>query len=327
MKPSISYHIDLTGHCNLKCECCPMGRREEYSTKEVMSRSMLCSIIEKAKAESNPLGVWMYNFTEPFLHPHLQDMIDEVHAHGLKAHVSTNLNLSRNLREVMETDLEMLMISVSGFTQETYAKTHTAGQIQEVFDNMVTVAAHRKNTHVRVHWHQYKSNAHEESLMKAHSDKMRFDFRPYKAVAMPLDDVIGVFRGGLQEERHKNLLLDLKDASRNCLERKKWACDIQRQMVSIDSSGNLRLCCSIYKPGLPINRPYLETPLKDFLTERLNSSTCRGCKAVGGHIYASEWSETPLHSIKDTMIRTYRKSPFKFPKLSSWLRRRLFEGR
>jgi hypothetical protein len=32
-------------------------------------------MLKKAVAETYPLGVWLYNFTEPFLHPNLPEMV------------------------------------------------------------------------------------------------------------------------------------------------------------------------------------------------------------------------------------------------------------
>ena len=153
IKPSVSYHIDLTGSCNLKCPSCSMGRGEEYPA-HTMKPGELRAILNKATKESYPLGVWLYNYTEPFLSPHLPEMVRVVKEFGLPAYISSNFNVSKNMVEVLAEQPDTLIASMSGFTQEVYSKTHTAGDIDKVKANMMLASRVRSNTTLRVHWHR-----------------------------------------------------------------------------------------------------------------------------------------------------------------------------
>src|SRR5262245_53894840 len=63
-----SFYIDIFGYCNLRCPSCPVGNWEDDASvfhHGVMSRALLETILDKAKAECTIAGVALFNWTEP----------------------------------------------------------------------------------------------------------------------------------------------------------------------------------------------------------------------------------------------------------------------
>ena len=328
MKPIISLCIDLTSRCNLHCAGCPMGRREIFTSNGAMTPQLLRDILIKAKSEAHILGVWLYNWTEPFMHPALPSMVDQVHQSGLLCYLSSNLNISRQIPEVMGLDPEMLMVSVSGFTQGVYGIAHQGGNVEQVKANMRLVSECRRSTHVRVHWHQYRHNAGEESLMRQYAEGLGFDFCAYKAVCLPLEKAVKVWRHNEAEDKSTmQLLLPLSRAKTLCWYRRHWPCDIMNHMIIIDSDGQLRSCSAYYNARLVKRGMFLDTPMSTHLSERRQSDMCRKCMEIGAHVYCCSKSEVPLYSPVQTLIRAWRELPFHglFPKGAARLRRLLFQ--
>ena len=68
--------VDIVGTCNLRCPSCPVGGSLELRTRSgIMPRELLESILDKAMSECRLTYVGLFNWTEPFLHPRLPDMI------------------------------------------------------------------------------------------------------------------------------------------------------------------------------------------------------------------------------------------------------------
>lgn len=314
MKPSLSYHIDLTGACNLKCPCCPMGRDEEYP-RHIMQPDELRMILDKAVDETYPLGVWLYNYTEPFLHPKLPEMVRVVKEFGLPAYISTNFNIRRNIVETLTAEPEALMVSFSGFTQPTYEKTHRGGNIDKVKEHMELASSVPSKTKLRVHWHRYYSNLHEEAAMRRWVDQLKvsgnrkWDIHAYKAVRMPVEKVLERFNGGQRDPLEDNLLQDLDTARDLCLERRHYGCQLQDGTISINATGMIRNCCSIYRSETEMK--WLNTCVHEFLAARKESDMCHNCLKSGGHVYAMELYDAPVHSLRIKAEEVYRKIPMR----------------
>ena len=64
--------------------------------------------------------------------------LDICHRRGLKAIISTNLSYpERFLQPLKELPVEVLIVSISGFSQEIYARNHVGGKIDWVRKNLL----------------------------------------------------------------------------------------------------------------------------------------------------------------------------------------------
>ena len=126
-------YVDVVGRCNLKCPSCPSGNTAHNNhVGGAMWTSLLSDILKKAVAESDANTVGLYNWTEPLLHPQIGSLIKIVKSYGLGCLVSSNLNLSKNIEQVVEAVPDFLRVTVSGFTNGVYQKQHAGGDIEKV---------------------------------------------------------------------------------------------------------------------------------------------------------------------------------------------------
>lgn len=175
------FDIDIVGGCNLRCPSCPVGNSDYSSQPQgFMSPDLLEQIVKKAVRECGLPVIGLYNWTEPFLHPRLPEMIRRVNKYGVQCGISTNLNVMRNLDEVLIAEPRYIRISVSGFTQDVYGRHHKRGNIEKVKANMIAMAEAKKrlgsSTTLKIIYHRYLNNHDDEASMREFAKKYGFGF-------------------------------------------------------------------------------------------------------------------------------------------------------
>jgi MoaA/NifB/PqqE/SkfB family radical SAM enzyme len=95
-------------------------------------------VVKKIAREtpSRRTTIALYDWGEPTIHPHLPELIGIVHQHGLRSKVSSNLNVEKTLEPIIKANPHEFHVSLSGFHQETYSRTHATGNIEMVKENI-----------------------------------------------------------------------------------------------------------------------------------------------------------------------------------------------
>ncbi len=166
---SFIYSIDIAGACNLRCPSCPVGNSPDANRPTgLMSTKLFTEIVRKIRKDTPKCTrIQLYNWTDPTLHPELPEFIRIARKHRLKPSLSTNLNLFRNMDNVIKAYPKSIRVSISGFHQETYSRTHVRGKIETVIDGMrqlrASVDKHqgqffKKKTKLKVLYHCYRDN-------------------------------------------------------------------------------------------------------------------------------------------------------------------------
>jgi MoaA/NifB/PqqE/SkfB family radical SAM enzyme len=320
MKPAINLYLATSTACDVRCKTCPVGRREK-EPGGTMSMDMLRRILHKCSKEARIIGVQLYHYNEPFLVPHMAEMVHECHAWGYPVFLSSNLvGYERHGKEILAEIPEVLLISVSGWTQPIYERSHKDGDIEKVKKNMLQVRQDQfGGTHVQVSWHKYRYNAHEEPAMRAYALKLGFAWVPYGTGLIPHDRAMRVWETGIDDPNGEDVLVPVKEAGKMCYSRRHWRCLLQDQIVAINGQGML-LNCSNLADEANLRGSLFETTIPQFLARRQQDSFCAKCKAVGGHVYAlqaysrSQWSPVRLAEV------AYRRLKLagRFPAITAW---------
>lgn len=189
------YFLEVNSACNLACPTCTKGNMEGYDHQNaIMDEELMQKCIDKIRAENQEAIVFLYGNSEPFLHPRLAHCIRSVKARGLNCQLSTNLNLLRNLDEVIAARPNFVIISLSGFTQDVYVKGHAGGNIEKVKANMATLgdALYKAGNPfpVSVNYHVYKDNEHEVELMREYARIHNIGFFTSYARAISMENSI-----------------------------------------------------------------------------------------------------------------------------------------
>lgn len=161
------YVLEVSSMCNLKCALCHAGNREGYEYHPgVMDMDLMEKILDKIKTENPSAVVCAYVNSEPFLHPHLPEVIKSIKRRGFRCEIATNLNYMQQLDQVLAAKPDILTVSVSGFTQGVYERAHRGGDIEKVKANIKElVEANIRGGHglfLGVSYHMYNDNLGEE---------------------------------------------------------------------------------------------------------------------------------------------------------------------
>lgn len=189
------YFLEINSACNLRCPSCTKGNMEGYDHKTgFMDPGLMELILDKIQAENPAAIVFPYGNSEPFLHPQLPECIASIKRRGLNCEFASNLNHVNRVDEVLLAKPDMIIVSLSGFTQEVYVKGHAGGNVEKVKANMKTLAeAHKRTeskTPVLVNFHVYQDNGHEVPMMKAYAESIGIGFFTSFARAISMENAI-----------------------------------------------------------------------------------------------------------------------------------------
>lgn len=113
----VSIHFELTNHCNLKCNMCPVNR-DMIREKGFMDFALFKKIVDGNLKLSY---VALHNWGEPLLHPNIIDMIKYCTTREIKTMLYTNgLLLTTNMiSDLLRSGLGRITVSLDG-VGETY---------------------------------------------------------------------------------------------------------------------------------------------------------------------------------------------------------------
>lgn len=287
------YIIEVSGTCNLRCPTCPVGNFPDASRpKGFMDLDLFRRIVEKIRQDSvveNP-KVWLFNWGEPMLHPKLPEMIAILKQHQLYTVISTNLNIKKNLEEIIRSGPDEIKISLSGFTQAFYAKTHVKGNIELVKKNMTLVheLIHRFKVPTRV-WvghHLYRHNSHESGALKSLCNTLGFDYNPIPAFYQPLEKLVDLIEGKVSTSE-ADLLANLFEHPLEHLAEKRKVinpeldCELRFNMTTINYDGSVALCCGVYDYHNMLGVNFLEASHDEIQNLKYKHPFCKKCYGYG----------------------------------------------
>jgi MoaA/NifB/PqqE/SkfB family radical SAM enzyme len=278
--------IDVVGTCNLRCPTCPVGNSPERP-KGFMDLTLFEQIIAKIRRES-PVPhpqVNLFNWGEPLLHPDLPAMISKLRESGMRVHLSTNLNITHRLEDVIAAGADELKISLSGFSQETYARTHIRGRLDLVKTNMRRVREYADmysvETRIWVGHHIYRSNQHEIGPVRQLCVELGFEYHPIAAFYMPLERLLDAIRGKPNPRDHgilADLLHDPRD--RRALAGRRsgsFDCELRFNQTVINHDGTVALCCTVYDQPNMLNVSYLNNSFDAIEQRKYHHPFCETC--------------------------------------------------
>ena len=288
-----TYYIDVVGSCNLRCPSCPIGNSRGVDRPVgVMSEDLFEQIVRKVRRESPSVKLlWLFNWTEPVLHPRLPALIAIAREHGFRVCLSSNLNAGKHFDQVMAAEPRLWIVSLSGFTQDVYARGHTKGDIEVVKANMRRLSELRKQygdkTEVSISYHCYTDNLGEEyEQMRAYCESLDLACVPTLAYFYPLEKLFDYFDGTLTEEDRtlvERLIVSPDEASAMALANPSDDCGLRSKMMSINCDGSVSLCCTVFDKKYVIADNYLDVSLEDLQARKYAHETCAQCMSMGLH--------------------------------------------
>lgn len=283
-----SFVIDIVGTCNLRCPTCPVGNSTRGGRPiGFMEYGLFERIVEKVRAES-PVPdprISLFNWGEPLLHPELPRFLDLLHRHGLKSYLSSNLNIRHGLEAAIRANPTDLKISISGFSQAHYGRTHVRGQVELVKRNMrlirEVIDRHGLSTHVWVGHHLYRSSAHEMEPLRQLCAELGFDHSPIQAQYMPLERLAELLDGAAPAD--PAIVADLpvpppeRQARINAVRSGRYDCELRFSQTVINHDGQVALCCAVYDADNMLGTSFLEHDLAALERRKYAHPFCATC--------------------------------------------------
>lgn len=164
----ISFSIEPTTSCNLRCPQCPSGLRSFSRPTGMLDTDIFKKAIDDLHKQS--AYVTLYFQGEPYLNKSFLDMVQYAASKRLYTSTSTNAHYlnQENAEKTILSGLDRLIISIDGTTQETYSKYRVGGQLQKVLDGTKQLMDARKKIGKRgphIIW-QFIVFAHNEHQLK-----------------------------------------------------------------------------------------------------------------------------------------------------------------
>lgn len=147
--------IDLTHNCNYSCIACWCNSpllEEEKLPEDVKQKHLPLEMVKDLLDEIERMGateVYYSGSGDPFMHPHIMEVLDYTKKKGLTCFVNTNFTLldKNKIDALIDFGVDFLTVSVWAGTPETYCSVHP-GTTEENFyrlkDNLVYLNQKKK---------------------------------------------------------------------------------------------------------------------------------------------------------------------------------------
>lgn len=142
----VSYSIEPTNHCNLKCPECPSGLGALTRPLGLLKLEDFKNWIDQIKGTG--FYVQLFFQGEPYINKQLPEMIKYAQSQNVYISISTNGHFvnEKNVDLVVENAPDKLIFSVDGLDEESYQKYRVGGTFSQA-DEGLRLLVKRKNEH------------------------------------------------------------------------------------------------------------------------------------------------------------------------------------
>jgi len=142
----ISISIEPTTSCNLRCPECPSGLRSFSRPTGMLSTEINKKVIDELSPQL--FYITYYFQGEPFLNPSFTDLVSYASSKNIFTVTSTNAHYldDENCVRTIESGLSKLIVSIDGFTEESYSKYRVGGQLSKVLEGTKNMVEWKRKT-------------------------------------------------------------------------------------------------------------------------------------------------------------------------------------
>ncbi|KJU85798.1 radical sam domain protein [Candidatus Magnetobacterium bavaricum] len=258
--------IDPTNHCNLRCALCPTWQDTQGRPKGMMALDSYKRLLD----EVGPyvFGVYLCNWGEPLLNPHLAEMIAYAKGYNTIVGFSTNLNrLSDEIAgRIVGSGVDLIVLSIDGATEDGYGRYRAGGSFSTVMGNIERLLAHRTRSgpFPLLIW-QFLVNRYNEGEVEAARQIARgygivFSPSPLrthmgKELLMPLYARVNEDASWLPTDRtYSRYDYEIAPGARTKQRSCKWLWDAS--VVNWD--GSVAPCCGVYEKSWDFDNCFVE---------------------------------------------------------------------
>lgn len=175
--------LDPSSACSLRCPMCPVSYTPEVRQKKILHTDLFDRIL----AELGPylFLVDLFNWGEPLLNKNLGEMIAKIKRYDIEIRISSSLAVPVDdsvFESMVMNGLDVLTVSIDGYTQETYEKYRVRGDLVLALSNLERLVAIKNRFHSTkpvIDWQYlvFSFNEHEVGAARAHAERLGIQFR------------------------------------------------------------------------------------------------------------------------------------------------------
>lgn len=182
----ISLTIEPTNFCNLDCPECPAAISNKFRERGYILMDFFKQIVN-ANARYT-FYLMLYFQGEPFLHNRLTEMIACSVKHSIYTMTSTNGQfITEEVAEkIVNSGLHEIVISMDGYTQETYQVYRRGGRLSKVYEAIEAIQKSKRQRRsayplVHIQFLVFRHNEHEIEAMKTFARNKGVDKLTFKS--------------------------------------------------------------------------------------------------------------------------------------------------
>jgi radical SAM protein with 4Fe4S-binding SPASM domain len=176
----ISLSIEPTTACNLGCPECPSGLKQFSRDTGNLKAENFNRWLEQLAPTLSYLNFYFQG--EPFIHNDILQFISKASQAGIYTSTSTNAHFitEKKAKEIVESGLDRILISIDGTTQEVYEQYRVHGSLQKVLEGTKHLVEARKemksNTpHIIFQFLVVRPNEHQIEEAKQLANEYKVD--------------------------------------------------------------------------------------------------------------------------------------------------------
>ncbi|HMN48314.1 MAG TPA: radical SAM protein [Ignavibacteriaceae bacterium] len=183
----ISFSIEPTNHCNLKCPECPSGLGALTRPLGLLDFNDFKNWIDQIKGTG--FYVQLFFQGEPFINKHLPEMIKYAQMNKVYISISTNGHFinEKNVNQILESAPDKLIYSVDGLDEESYQKYRVGGTFKQADEGLRLIIKRRnelkkKKPFVEFQFIVMKQNEHQIDEVKKYCKDVGVDKLVFKTM-------------------------------------------------------------------------------------------------------------------------------------------------
>ncbi len=183
----ISYSIEPTNHCNLKCPECPSGLGALTRPLGLLKSEDFKKLID----EISKTGFYIQLFFqgEPYINKNLPEMIRYAQSKNVYISISTNGHFvnEKNVDLVLDNAPDKLIFSVDGLDEESYQKYRVGGTFEQADSGLRLLISRKKERGIKKPFVEFqfivmKQNEHQMEEVKKYCKEVGVDKLVFKTM-------------------------------------------------------------------------------------------------------------------------------------------------
>lgn len=179
--------MDATNACNLRCPYCLTGAGAEGRDKRMLQMPLYKKMLDEMG--EYVFNIEFYNWGEPLLNKHIEEMIAMADAKGISTLISSNLSVpltAERAEKIVASGLDVLTASIDGATQEVYEIYRQRGDLSLVVQNVRLLNEAKRKLGSKTPelvwgYHIFPHNKHEVEQARAMATELGMTFAATRA--------------------------------------------------------------------------------------------------------------------------------------------------